>query len=78
MSGGGAGLLELLRIARLGGSPRTSRLVTLSIFSETRASLRSEATTYVGGSNKLIVDSQDQFTSGHVLLGNRPRPANAK
>jgi len=64
--------------ALLGGSDRTSRLIPSSSLSETRTDFRSEATTYVGGSNTLIVGSQKHFTIGHALLGTRPRLANKK
>jgi hypothetical protein len=75
-------LMELLRIARLGDSDRTSGRFWYVSRSEIRASyggdFRSDATIYFGGSNALIRDSQDQFTKAQCLLGNRPRPANAK
>jgi hypothetical protein len=77
--------MKLLLNARLGGSDRTSRRKSSSLSPapsmskvETRTGLRSEATTYVGGSNTLIVGSQKHFTIGHALLGIRPRPANKK
>ncbi len=70
--------MKVLLTALLGGSDRTSRLVLQASFSETRTGPRSEATTYVGGSNTLIVGSQKLFTIGHALLGIRPRPANKK
>jgi hypothetical protein len=78
--------MKLLPGALLGGSVRTSRHKPSSNLSpapslsksKTRTCSRSEATTYVGGSNTLIVGSQKYFTIGHALLGTRPRPANKK
>jgi hypothetical protein len=69
-----------------GGSDRISRHNSSSSLSpawsfskiEARTGFRSEATTYVGGSNTLIVGSQKHFTIGHALLGTRPRPAKKK
>jgi hypothetical protein len=78
--------MKFLLKALLGGSDRTSRhnpsssltpALSLSKVA-TLTRLRSEATTYVGGSNTLIVGSQKHFTIGHALLGTRPRPANKK
>jgi hypothetical protein len=70
--------MKLLLNALSGGSDRTSRRKPSPSLSNTRTGLRSEATTYVGGSNTLIVGSQKHFTIGHALLGTRPRPANKK
>jgi hypothetical protein len=70
--------MKFLLKALLGGSDRTSRHNPSSSLTSTLTRLRSEATTYVGGSNTLIVGSQKHFTIGHALLGTRPRPANKK
>jgi hypothetical protein len=70
--------MQVLRGALLGGSVRTPGHIVSSSLSKTLTGFRSEATTYVGGSNTLIVGSQKHFTIGHALLGTRPRPANKK
>jgi len=71
-------ILDVLRSALLGGSDRTSCHNSQPSLADTRTGFRKDAIAYVGGSNTLIVCSQERITSGNALLGNRPRPANTK
>ena len=71
-------VLELLHVARLGGSDRTSRRVPSSSFSETRTRFRKRSHNVRRRIEYADRGWQDQFTSGQSLLGIRPRPPNTK